>query len=292
MLKIYHASRHSGSTPDFWAEAWDEVDLETSIKLCDTDPLRPLFERYVNPDSLILEGGCGKGHWVSWFSNRGNKVVGLDFSVPTLSELNQNRPGLDLTAGNVNALPFADSTFDIYYSGGVVEHFEAGCDAALSEARRVIKPTGTLLLSVPFYSPLRRVLAPFRSGEWRKMTESAVDDAPPFEGLTYFQYLYGEKEFKRLLERNGLETIETMGYSVTWGLYDLKFLQRRGEARAAAASAAGTGPTAASSSDSANHSLIKHLVLDEATSSLLEKTVTTIMRSTCANMMMFVCRKR
>lgn len=289
MLKMYHARRHSGSTPDYWAEVWDEIDFQASLELCDKDPLRPLFERYVKPDSLILEGGCGKGHWVSWFANRGNRVVGLDFSLRTLSELSRHRPGLDLTAGNVNLLPFADSTFDIYYSGGVVEHFEAGCGPALAEARRVIKPSGTLLLSVPYYSPMRKALTPFRSREWRVLQSPEVDAEPAFEGLTYFQYMYGVNEFKKILAESGLHTVETMGYSIVWGLYDLKALRRRADAKAASS---GAGSEKLSQNSKRNTSLLKRLILDEGRSSLLEKVATSAMRWSCANMMMFVCQKR
>lgn len=288
---MYHANRHSGSTPDFWAETWHDIHFEASVQLCDVDPLRPLFEKYVRPEALILEGGCGKGHWVSWFADRGHKIVGLDFSKRTLSELEHDRPGLDLVAGNVNALPFADDTFDIYYSGGVVEHFEAGCEPALEEARRVIKPDGRLLLSVPYYSPLRKALTPLRRNEWRNVGQPEVDDRTYFEGLTYFQYLYDIDEFRRILTASGLHTIETMGYSVTWGLYDLKFLSRRAQARSRAATAAHEAAPAADKS-AGGTSLIKHLVLDEQTGTLIERAATALMRKAFANMMMFVCQKR
>jgi ubiquinone/menaquinone biosynthesis C-methylase UbiE len=290
---MYHSNEHSGNTPEFWAEEWDQIDLPTALKQCESDPLRTLFDKYVKTDHLILEGGCGKGHWVTWFANRGNRVVGLDFSARTLSELADNRANLELTAGNVNALPFDDNSFDIYYSGGVVEHFEAGCGEALDEARRVIRPDGTLLLSVPYYSPLRKALTPFRKREWRRLSKPEVDRTPFFDGLTYFQYLYDMDEFKAILAHHGLNTIETFGYSVTWGLYDIKFFSRRAQRRSSSnVVSGGAGTGVGGGSKSTEKSLLKHLVLDEATSTPLESLTTRLMRRLCANMMMFVCRKR
>jgi ubiquinone/menaquinone biosynthesis C-methylase UbiE len=296
MLKMYHRNPHSGDTPNFWANSWDEISFEEALGQCSEDPLRPLFEKYIQADSLILEGGCGKGHWVAYFKDRGYKIVGLDFAQRTLVELKGRRAGLSLCAGNVNALPFADDIFDIYYSGGVVEHFESGCEAALAEARRVIKKEGTLLLSVPFFSPLRRSLLPFRRGEWRKVDAPQADGSHSDEQLKYFQYAYSPLEFNRMLHEAGLETVETMGYSIMWGLYDLKFLSERAkrkierrlentiEEKRTVAPGPQTETTAASS--------LKRLLIGERRDTLLQKAFTGLMRLTTANMMMFVCKKK
>ncbi|CAN5583367.1 hypothetical protein BH10ACI2_BH10ACI2_12980 [soil metagenome] len=291
MLKMYHKNPHSGNTADFWENSWDSIEFEEALKLCSNDPLTAIFDKYISDNALILEGGCGKGHWVAYFADKGYRIVGLDFAQRTLAELDANRPGLTLCAGNVNALPFADNTFDAYYSGGVVEHFEAGCESSLSEARRVIKDDGTLLLSVPYYSPLRQMLTPFRSDEWRVL-KRPEEDAEKFNGeLTYFQYVYRLPEFKKMLSEAGLDTIETLGYSVMWGLYDLKFLSTRAFAKLdSPVAAAPAGETVAG--ENPIKSYIKHLLVSEDTSTPVSRLTTSFMRKTCANMMMFVCRKR
>lgn len=294
MLKMYHQNPHSGDTPDFWANSWDEIDFEEALKQCKKDPIIPLFEKYVKRDSLILEGGCGKGHWVAYFTDRGNKVVGLDFAQRTLVELNTKRDALMLSAGNVMALPFADETFDIYYSGGVVEHFEAGCESALSEARRILKPDGYLLLSVPYYSPMRRLLTPFRRNEWMTLKKPQISNETAYEGLTYFQYAYKLDEFEAMLKNAGLKTIETMGYSVMWGLYDLKFLKNRADAKNQEIRQqikTQADPVEMPAREEPKSSFAKRLLIGEDTSTLLTKTITNIARWSAANMMMFVCRK-
>lgn len=290
MLKMYHQNPHSGDTPDYWANSWDEIGFEEALALCSRDPLVPLFEKYIKPGSLMLEGGCGKGHWVAYFSERGYNIVGLDFAQRTLADLNKNREGLDLCAGNVNALPFADDTFDAYYSGGVVEHFEAGCSAALAEARRVIKPDGTLLLSVPYYSPLRKVLTPFRGDEWRRLSHPETDSEVFAEGLTYFQYAYDIAEFKAMLAAAKLECVETMGYSIIWGLYDIKFLNNRARQKVIDRRDQTAGPAAVPAAQTSS-SFIKDLIIGESSSTPLKAAATSFMRWSSANMMMFVCRK-
>lgn len=291
MLKMYHTDPYSGNTPDYWANSWDEIEFEAALQLCYTDPLRPVFDKYISADSLILEGGCGKGHWVAYFADKGSRIIGLDFAERTLAELSTNRDGLSLVGGNVNALPFADGTFDAYYSGGVVEHFEAGCGPSLDEAHRVLKDDGTLLLSVPYYSPLRKLLTPFRRMEWRRLTAPTEDKAVVFPGLTYFQYAYDLREFETMLLNAGFRTVETLGYSIIWGLYDLKFLNRRAEKKRLSGLQKGHSAVDGDGGGKRSRSFLKDLVLGEETSTTLTRLSTRFMRWSCANMMMFVCRK-
>ena len=290
MLKMYHQSQYSGNTPEYWANSWDELHFDELLQQCSLDPLLPLFDKYVTKDALILEGGCGKGHWVAYFSDLGHKIVGLDFAQRTLAELRTKRDGLLLPAGNVNELPFADETFDVYYSGGVVEHFESGCDAALSEAKRVLKPDGKLLLSVPYYSPLRKMLTPFRRHEWRRLNGPEADKTNPYDSVVFFQYAYDVSEFSNMLNNAGLHVVETMGYSVIWGLYDLRFMANRAKVRQQGQTD-GTRTCGHKAKSTMIKSASKDLLLGENTGSRLQRVTTKLMRWSAANMMMFVCEK-
>src|SRR3954471_18147661 len=139
MLKMYHSRTHAGSSPDLWEENWEATAFEESVRFMPIDPLRPLFEQYLRPGSKMLEGGCGIGSYVAYYSARGYDVVGLDFAQKNLTTLHARQPSLKLVGGDVANMPFPDRSFDLYYSGGVVEHFEGGAEKALSEARRVLK---------------------------------------------------------------------------------------------------------------------------------------------------------
>ncbi|MBI1764177.1 MAG: methyltransferase domain-containing protein [Acidobacteria bacterium] len=223
---MYGNQNHAGSTPDFWEENWAAGQFEDSVRFCAVDPLRPLFEKYLRPASLMLEGGCGMGHYLAYYAARGFSVVGLDFAEQALKTLHKRQPQLPLSCGDVAQMPFADKTFDLYYSGGVVEHFEAGAEKSLAEARRVLKDEGVLLISVPYYNPLRRVLAPFRQRDWRVVREAATDEQEFFSGKKFFQYAYRPSEFEKMLDAAGLKVLEKQGYAILWGLYELPFLKR------------------------------------------------------------------
>ncbi len=297
MLKMYQEhSSHSGNTPDFWEENWDAAQFEESVRFMANDPLRPLFEKYLRPDSLMLEGGCGMGNYIAYYAERGYNVIGLDFAQRALKTLHTRQPKLKLCGGDVSKLPFADRTFDLYYSGGVVEHFESGAAPSLKEAHRVLKDDGVLLISVPYYSPLRRCLTPFRKGEWRKVSRSQVDDVNTIPDRTFFQYAYRPPEFQNMLEEAGLGVLEKQGYAVLWGLTELPFMQRNGgELAPRSETVQREEPVELDIGQLVKDrpaSLVKRLVVREDSSVPVLGVGVKLMRWSVANMMMYVCRRK
>lgn len=224
MLKMFHRLDVAGSSVEFWEQTWTEGDFAASARFCDVDPLRSFFDRNVRPGSVMLEGGCGRGLYVAHHAAQGVRAVGLDFATRTLLDVRDRYPGLLLGAADVARLPLRSRVVDTYYSGGVVEHFEAGPDSAIAEANRVLRPDGVLLISVPYFSPLRRALAPFRTQDWARTGHHNVEPAPA--GRAFFQYAYTPKEFKEVLTRHGFSVRSTRGYSILWGLYEMPLLGR------------------------------------------------------------------
>ncbi|HWC77839.1 MAG TPA: class I SAM-dependent methyltransferase, partial [Blastocatellia bacterium] len=226
MLKMYHRQNSNGGSAAFWEETWNDGGYEEALRFCETDPLRVIFEQYAKAGSLMLEGGCGRGQYVSFYSRRGVDVVGLDFACDTLSRLREREEKLPLCGGNVAALPFRDQSFDVYFSNGVVEHFEDGAGDALREAWRVLRPHGTFLVSVPYLSPLRRAASIVKKSDRRTVTVASPDGGQAKDDRVFFQYAYRPAEFERLLADAGFRVLSTFGYSIVWGLYDLPFFDR------------------------------------------------------------------
>lgn len=311
MLKMYHQRLHKGDSPALWEETWEQTSFEEALRFCEHDPLRPLFERYTPPGTVMLEGGCGQGQYVAHYEARGVRVVGLDFAQSTLAILRSRYADLMLCTGDVSALPFRDGAFDLYYSGGVVEHFETGAGPALAEAKRVLRPGGVLLISVPYVSLMRRALFPFKSSLWKRVSRAGVDAGDVRDGKQFFQYVYTRGEFEQELAKAGLRVIGTQGYGILWGLYDISPLQALTEKlthRSLASPGEGGSverniqpavPVAGNSGDKnaspatsvSSRSTLKRLLSDEDDKVPLFGLGVRFMRLVCANMMMYVCQR-
>jgi SAM-dependent methyltransferase len=297
MLKMYRAGSQSGGSPELWEETWNEGNLQEAARFCRIDPLRPLFERYARPGGLMLEGGCGLGQYVAHYSARGVQVVGLDFAQFTLSRLLAYDPSLMVCAGDVAALPFPDNTFDLYYSGGVVEHFEEGAEKALREARRVLRSSGVLLISVPYFNPLRRAVSIFKKSDRKRVALSNKDIFDKYKEKRFWQYAYTKREFKSLLKEAGLTVISTQGYAIVFGLYELPFVAQAFEtaSKRKPVNTAGNGEPVIGKIDikidgaEPEPSLLKRLVVNEDASVPVAGAFIRVLRETCANMMMYVC---
>jgi SAM-dependent methyltransferase len=294
MIKMYQKQTHAGNTPDFWEENWEASQFEESVRFCPIDPLRPLFEKYLPPGSLMLEGGCGLGHYLAYYAAHGRRVVGLDFAQRALKDLHTRQNHLDLCAGDVSRLPFADEIFDVYYSGGVVEHFEGGAENSLREARRVLKKNGFLLISVPYYNPLRRILSPLKRAEWRKLEQPEIDNGEAFAGKKFFQYAYRTGEFEKMVAEAGLRVIKKQGYAVLWGLYEIPLLNPTGKSEFPKTDSAKTGKKIEAVDiqeiiKERHLSMLKRLVVSEDETVPVLGLGVKFMHWFSANMMMYVC---
>ena len=111
-----------------------------------------LFEPYARPANELVFGrlsvedgtrlldiACGSGYAAGLAAGRGATVVGLDASEPLLAIARARIPDGDFRTGDMFALPFDAASFDVATSfNGIWK----GCEAALAEAWRVLRPGG------------------------------------------------------------------------------------------------------------------------------------------------------
>ncbi|MGZ3582948.1 MAG: class I SAM-dependent methyltransferase [Ktedonobacterales bacterium] len=99
-----------------------------------------------------LDAGCGTGAFLLPLARRltpqGASVIGLDLAEGTLGQARarvqaESLP-VDCIIGDVEALPFADSSFDLVLANYMLYHVP-NLDQAIAELGRVLRPGGTLL---------------------------------------------------------------------------------------------------------------------------------------------------
>ncbi|MBP7733715.1 MAG: class I SAM-dependent methyltransferase [Caldisericia bacterium] len=100
----------------------------------------------------VLDDCCGSGGKALLLSELGaSKVIGIDIGSKFIEEANnfaksKGNANVEFKVGDAHSLPFADKSFDLVYSFDAFEHVSMP-DKMLSEAKRVLKPGGKLIMS-------------------------------------------------------------------------------------------------------------------------------------------------
>jgi SAM-dependent methyltransferase len=107
----------------------------------------------VSTGARSLDVGTGTGANLRLLQELGfRNVTGLDASEDAIRFCAAK--GLPpVRRGDITALPFADSSFDLILATDVIEHVDDD-GTALRELRRALAPNGTLLLTVPAFQSL------------------------------------------------------------------------------------------------------------------------------------------
>ncbi len=117
--------------------------------------LEPFIRRYADFESTrglsVLEIGVGLGTDHAQFARAGAELNGVDLTERSI-ELTAARfrlEGLEssLQVADAESLPFADATFDVVYSWGVLHH-SPDTRHAIAEAVRVLRPGGRICVMV------------------------------------------------------------------------------------------------------------------------------------------------
>jgi SAM-dependent methyltransferase len=116
----------------------------------------------LEPGDRLLDLGCGAGRHAFEALRRGARVVAFDYDeaelkdVAAMASAMASSEGLPpearsaTTRGDATRLPFPDATFDRIIAAEVLEHISDD-DAAMRELARVLRPGGTIAVTVPAF---------------------------------------------------------------------------------------------------------------------------------------------
>ena len=130
-----------------WDAFWEKNNLlyvnKTIEELEKISPLR---------GKKIIEMGAGSGATSIKMASLGAALTCLDYSDQSLALIDKNCKGaevdISLLKADVENLPVKDSSYDICFHQGLLEHFR-NPSQQLKEQFRILKPGGLLLVDVP-----------------------------------------------------------------------------------------------------------------------------------------------
>ncbi len=131
MTEHGHGGSPSIATPDYW---W---------YVARADLLEVALRDLVDGADTALDLGSADGPSAAWFREAVGRTASLDIDPRGLAA--------NGVCGSALALPFEDASFDAVAAFDVIEHCAPEADA-LAEVRRVLRPGGRFLMSVPAYT--------------------------------------------------------------------------------------------------------------------------------------------
>ncbi|WP_392545030.1 class I SAM-dependent methyltransferase [Oryzobacter telluris] len=166
---VGHGGSASIAVPDYW---W---------YVARADLLEVALRSFVEGAGTALDLGSADGPSAAWLRDAVSRTVSLDIDPRGL--------GSDGVCGSALALPFADEAFDVVSAFDVIEHCDPE-DVALAEVRRVLRPGGRFLMSVPAYT---WAWSDFdvANGHHRRYTRGRAVDAVERAGFRVERATYG-----------------------------------------------------------------------------------------------------
>ncbi len=132
----------------FWADA--PADPEPYA----WERRRALLLGEVRAGERVLDLGCGAGRFLAALGEARAHPVGVELAQEAVDRARANVPGADVRLLEDDTIPAGHGEFDLVWCSEVLEHIP-DVGQALYEVRRVLKPGGRLLATVPYHGRLQ-----------------------------------------------------------------------------------------------------------------------------------------
>ena len=190
-----------------WGPLWGARPADWALS---EDQQVPTYEEALRRIDLaegqdVLDIGCGAGAFLRLVAERGANAHGIDASEALLALAHERVPDADLRRGDMEALPYADGTFDLV-TGFNAFFFATEIVVALREAGRVAKPSAPVVI---------QVWGPHERNDLEAMKQIARPFMPPRPADAPAEPDYAEPGvLEGLATRAGLHPQET--FDTTW----------------------------------------------------------------------------
>jgi ubiquinone/menaquinone biosynthesis C-methylase UbiE len=146
------------SLKDYYEDLWER--LPERLAPPDFTRRSRFLSAHLQTGQRVLDLGCGAAPFTGLIRHKvgAGNVVGADVAEAVLKRARQIEPDTSFKLIPFDGpLPFADNEFDLLWASEVIEHV-ADTGRWLSEIRRVLKPSGRLLITTPAHPRLRLLL--------------------------------------------------------------------------------------------------------------------------------------
>ncbi len=200
--------------------------------------------RFLPPNMIILDAGCGDGVFLSKSFKSNKNIIGLDLSMKSLRQFKTHieansaqQKYVPLINGDIESLPIRCNCLDTIVCIETIEHL-IDVEKALKEFRRVLKPEGNLIVTVPSAMNPRNLITVLNTVNrkieilWSFLKGTILHQEgyiehtwSDVEGNIYPHKVYFKWKIKKVIENNGytIKSIKNTGLIIhnTNGLFSI-----------------------------------------------------------------------
>ncbi len=130
---------------------WEQV-LETPTPAYQElfDAEKQYLNTHIEPDSFVLDIGCGEGRNIQSILQKTQNVYGIDNNQKAVEEAKKRFEKIStikVFSASADKLPFGNEVFDTVIMMNVFYNLDNKKDISLSEVARILKNKGTFILS-------------------------------------------------------------------------------------------------------------------------------------------------
>lgn len=141
-----------GATDAAIADAYDRraseyIEAAGRLEQMDARDREAIREWKDSTSGLLVDAGCGPGHWTRFLAHGGRDVLGVDLSTEFISSARAEHPALAFAHGSFRELPLPTASV-----GGILAWYSlihtppAELTAVFDEFARVVAPGGGILI--------------------------------------------------------------------------------------------------------------------------------------------------
>jgi ubiquinone/menaquinone biosynthesis C-methylase UbiE len=137
------------------------------------------MKKWMNKSGRNLSMACGTGRFMEYASH------GIDISGNMVEEAIKKYPDKQFYIGPAEHTPFPDEHFDQIFALHLLMHLPEGqISSLLTEAHRILKPAGTLIIDFP--SQKRRQVTGHKQKNWHAATSFTIDAFDQLAGPSWY----------------------------------------------------------------------------------------------------------
>lgn len=207
------------------SKGWEWEKANQSPWLKPTEDSYYLSNKWLELDfKNILDLGAGLGRHSIFFAKQGFSVSAIDLSDYGMNNLKEwaekESLNIDIRVGDMNALPYADNSFDCVFAYHVISHTDTlGAKKVISEIERVLKQGGEIYTSM-----CSKEAWEFEKAEFPKIDENTVinkEDGPEKDVPHFYA---NRQDILNLFHNFDIEKIRHIDYCYLNGKkYDSKY---------------------------------------------------------------------